>query len=840
MIFHISLDAKTARFTSTGDLSTWTAADNRGYVNDGTGTNEDIKMTAQAKAALLNIVLGSVASFSPVISWTFITQEATSLNDVWDRLRAFYGFRRTGSKILELVEMKLQSGESRESLWERMHSFMESNLMIRGGSVRHEGRATTQNEGFTPTLQNMMTVLWLNILHPSLPALIRQHFATILRDNTLFSIRNEVSDAIPTLLEDIREKEGAINRAGGFNSTGRSGGYNSNQKSYQRTNFKRFKKKCSLCDAAGRSAEGHYLSSCPFLPDDDKKFLSRVRDIAINEDDCDDDEYDYTPLQSKTHRSSGSADNMHSSTRRVDVIPSPVLDARINSMSASLTLDCGAEANLAKESVVRKLGVEIRPTNQRANMADGMPMNTVGETHFNVVRDHHTFTFSGLVVKDLDCPILGGMPFLQKNDIYVRYSTNTIHFGDCCTLRYCSVKKGSSAHTSKVSCILKSPKRSCILPGESIYLPLPEELKSEEYVALEPRYLKNEPTDWLQCSIRAPTEGLIEVENSSDEPVILGKHVQFCQVRAVTDVSESEDASYPRPPKSKSSSSELYSSEIQLDPSGSLPSPILDQFHALHKEYDDVFSDKLGCYNGYSGEFYHTINVGSTLPPQRRGRIPIYNRDNKDILQLKFDELQEKGVLVRPEDVGVQVEYVHPSFLVKKSSGGHRLVTSFGQVAEFTKPQPTVTNNVEDVLQQVAQWSVIITADLKTAYYQNLLSKCSMKYTGVCTPYRGTLVYSRSVMGLPGSEAALEEILNRVLGDLIQQGVVAKLADDLYVGSDTVEGLLATWRQVYTDLVSMDLSFHRLKLSSILSLQSYSAGCGSRVVLGRLPTDLMP
>ena len=34
-------------------------------------------------------------------------------------------------------------------------------------------------------------------------------------------------------------------------------------------------------------------------------------------------------------------------------------------------------------------------------------------------------------------------------------------------------------------------------------------------------------------------------------------------------------------------------------------------------------------------------------------------------------------------------------------------------------------------------------------------------------------------MGMPGSETALEGLMCRVLGDLLQEGVVAKLADDL-------------------------------------------------------------
>ena len=42
------------------------------------------------------------------------------------------------------------------------------------------------------------------------------------------------------------------------------------------------------------------------------------------------------------------------------------------------------------------------------------------------------------------------------------------------------------------------------------------------------------------------------------------------------------------------------------------------------------------------------------------------------------------------------------------------------------------------------------------------------------------------------SETALEEIICRVLGDLVQEGHVAKLADDLYCGAETLDALLAT------------------------------------------------
>ena len=53
-----------------------------------------------------------------------------------------------------------------------------------------------------------------------------------------------------------------------------------------------------------------------------------------------------------------------------------------------------------------------------------------------------------------------------------------------------------------------------------------------------------------------------------------------------------------------------------------------------------------------------------------------------------------------------------------------------------------------------------------------------MKYCGVVIPFRGVRVYARSAMCMPGSETALEELMCRVLGHLIEEGIAAKITDD--------------------------------------------------------------
>ena len=127
MCFTISLDKKFARFLD--DLKTWSSTNvvNRGFTDDdadgGNAVHLDIRMTGVQKATALERVLGIVAGYAPVISHSYVTKTAKSLDEVFNRLRSYYGFRRTGSQITELMDIQLGPNESREALWERYFSF---------------------------------------------------------------------------------------------------------------------------------------------------------------------------------------------------------------------------------------------------------------------------------------------------------------------------------------------------------------------------------------------------------------------------------------------------------------------------------------------------------------------------------------------------------------------------------------------------------------------------------------------------------------------------------------------------------------------------------------------
>ena len=81
-------------------------------------------------------------------------------------------------------------------------------------------------------------------------------------------------------------------------------------------------------------------------------------------------------------------------------------------------------------------------------------------------------------------------------------------------------------------------------------------------------------------------------------------------------------------------------------------------------------------------------------------------------------------------------------------------------------------------------------------------------------------MYTRSVMGMPESETVLEELMSRVLGDLIQEGCIAKLTDDLNCGAETPEALLDIWRLLLEALDRCNLKLSAFK--TVIYLHSTS------------------
>ena len=94
----------------------------------------------------------------------------------------------------------------------------------------------------------------------------------------------------------------------------------------------------------------------------------------------------------------------------------------------------------------------------------------------------------------------------------------------------------------------------------------------------------------------------------------------------------------PMLPPEKSS---LNVTDIKIDPQ--LPTEWSSKFSSLH---DSVFKPSIRRYNDAYRKVRARVNIGTVSPPNQKLKVPSYSSDHQQILQSKFDELEQQGVFL--------------------------------------------------------------------------------------------------------------------------------------------------------------------------------------------------
>ena len=807
-------------------------------------------LTKEEKCIHVDLMLDQIANWvADVLPRHNITRDCGSLDDIWEMIKRNYDLETTGSLLNHAWNVTRKPDETPQALFSRLKQTYDQNLLRKDGLMHVNGRLAADEE-MSPTLLNTVILHWLQILHPRLRDLVTQRFAMELRDRTYAAIYPEISRSITELLHECTEGSSVMRAySGGYGRDGRSGGARGRASGYggsrgRSSDYGRGygqsrgyssgfgsvsrPKGCDYCKVAGRRCfRNHDMSDCIFLSQENNV---RACDEYDDYDDSYHGDYGDVPAYGEgCHEVVPAAFKRITEhvLNRISSVASPVLPLFHEGDCISCVLDSGATCNCIKSDIVRRAGLPIYPTNQTVKLGDGMTQLKVeGETEIVFHRGDRSFRMVALVVPFADTDVLCGMPFLVENDVAIRPAKNQIIIHGEEIVQYNPTTTQAKPVRRMVSYDIVSPTRQVILPGQSWSVPVPSYVHKDQPLAIEPRFdtyhntKVKESSIWPPPQVVDPVDGVVSLINETDRPVVLKKTEKVFKVfntyepDTLTDSYRGVDSDIsdkpirPTPPVDMKKVAP-HSSSVQLNPDKILTPSTEVLFKETLLEYDNVFSPKFTGYNGHSGPCMVEVNMGATKPPQRKGRIPMYSRGNLEELQRKFDELEEKGVFVKPQSIGVQVEYVVPSFLVAKRNGGFRLVSDFKSIAPYIKPTPTLLPDVNSTLLKIGSWKFLIKADFIDAYFQLLLKRKSMRYCGVATPFKGLRVYATGCMGLPGTETALEELTCLVLGDLVMRGIVAKVADDLFIGGATEAELLDNFR-----LVLQRLHENGLKLSA--------------------------
>ena len=323
-------------------------------------------------------MLGQIANYAGVISRNTIIKKHI-IGKYLGNHPCPLSFSIYGCTIPEFdfARLKLEPGECAEDLYQRLMSFVEDSLLRKDGKLLHNDEALSNNEEMTPTRENLVVLIWLRLIHEDLPRLVQQWYGIELRSCTLATIRPEISQALDSLLDELHSnQEVCAMRAAA--AQGRS-----NFRPQKAPSQRNMNKSCPICKQAGRADFRHYLSTCKFLPEGDRKFMARALQV----------EYEIDPLAQEYNDLDLDCDTVNCPatnvqppvTRRVAIEQSPFMDLFFKHHPTRVTLDSGATGNLIRASFAQHIGAPIQNSSQTVYQADGQSsLKVIGETNITL------------------------------------------------------------------------------------------------------------------------------------------------------------------------------------------------------------------------------------------------------------------------------------------------------------------------------------------------------------------------------------------------------------------------------------------------------------------------
>ena len=423
---------------------------------------------------------------------------------------------------------------------------------------------------------------------------------------------------------------------------------------------------------------------------------------------------------------------------RVQTRQSPYMDVFHGHRVVRITIDSGATGNMIRHSTAKRLGRPVISSAQSVQQADGSSqLQVVGEMRTSFTRNNTDFTFEGLVVEDLDVEVLAGTPFMEANDVAVRPAKREVLLANDSTYTY-----GSQAPLSPPTTVRRAFVHPCsyslqdCLARRFLEVQLPDDAPPDSEYALEP------------CT-DAPS-----LRNLKPSQLWLQPGVVSSVVRAIRIPNLSTE---PRTLKRHEHFCKVTAVfEPKEEPPTSQPPTQhpLPPSHASHSASVQVDPDRI-LPEAVRANFQSLLSeYDSVFDPQ----FPCYN-GSAGPYQAKVN----MGPVEPPQQKGRLPQYARDKLVELQEKFDH-----LEQLGVFQRSE-----------------DVGIT-----------LAKESMKCCGVATAFKGVRVFVRSAMGMPGSETALEEVMCRVLGPLLRDGSVAKIADDLYCDGNTPQELLHNWKRV--------------------------------------------
>ena len=465
-------------------------------------------------------------------------------------------------------------------------------------------------------------------------------------------------------------------------------------------------------------------------------------------------------------------------------------------------------------------------------------MASLGEVDIVLTRGTITARLRALVMKNLQAPCFGGTTFHWDNDVQPQIRKRQIKIQDKHVLFQSdemlplpspsNTKLPAPAHvkpSAPANHMFLKINRSIVLPPDaSIEISLGNNPSpTSALVAIQP--ISDDHN--LIPQISNINKSSVTYTNHSSELLQMNKATRFlCMPASVED----------RDPVVSLSKTTNHKDLVLTDPipilekntnSSLLSQTELSDLKTIHRGNLPAFDNDLSIgYNGKSGRYLASLTFKQdTLPESKICPIPLYSSKCAALQQAVMDNLEDQNILIDPQKHNIQVRKISPSFILQKGRAKHkklddcsideiRWVVAFNNLNDSLLPKPSKPTSSKNILSFLAKHKFHIFADLHNSYFQIPIAKRDWQWLGVRTPFKGIRVLTRAGQGLLNSEHDLDELISRILGDELAQGICYAERDDIAVGGQSVKDAIQNWKTVLTKLNdnNMKVSPNKVKI----------------------------
>jgi len=231
------------------------------------------------------------------------------------------------------------------------------------------------------------------------------------------------------------------------------------------------------------------------------------------------------------------------------------------------------------------------------------------------------------------------------------------------------------------------------------------------------------------------------------------------------------------------------------------------------EKYKDKYLEALLDYHGIISRHKNDLGRSETLQHEisLKSKEPVYVKQfripeaHREQAEQQVTEWLKLGV-VEP----CRSKFNSPLFMVSKKDGGLRIVQDFRALNEKTMEDKYSMHDVSECVAQIgrAGSTIFSTIDLTSGFWQMVLHPDSRPYTAFTLPGKGQHQWTVAPMGLLGSPASFQRLVETALKDI--QNVIVYI-DDLLIHTHSHEQQIETLRRVFERLQKHNLKINLKK-----------------------------